>query len=500
VLLQSSGVTALFRNAAVFDPPRARAGADISPTDVAVRDGEIVSVGADADRSVPADAERIDLGGRVVIPGLINAHLHSNQTLEAGLCDDLPLDAYLVLASYGGAGARLSPEDMRVAVLLGAIDMLTTGCTSAIDCARSDAEWFDDGMDAICQAYADSGLRVGVAAQYADLDYMSSIPLWLINGERPSAKSARAASDVVGPAEAFISRWQGRAPLVTPMLGPSSLPRCSIELFEASVDVSKRTGAALQTHLLSASGQVEVARQRYAGSTVAFLERIGALDSGYSFAHSIWLDDAEIKLMSEHQAVVVHNPASNLKLAAGLAPIPQLLAAGVPVALGSDGASSNDSLNMFETIKLAALIQRVRGPLAGSPKSLEVLEMCWEAGRTAMGVPVGRIEPGYRADLVVLDRNRFAPGPSAQIANQLVFAELGQSVQDVYIEGRCVVKDRGVVGLDEAAIRGQAMEIRERLWAGLPQRLAVFEERLPFLQELERALDGIELDFARYAS
>lgn len=501
--------TTLLRDAAVFDAERARAGTAVEPTDVAVVDGTIAAVGAGAARAAGIvdgrtpdgePVEVVDLAGRVVIPGLVNAHLHSNQTLEAGLCDELPLDAYLVLASYGGAGARLSPRDLHVSVLVGALDMLTTGCTSVIDCARTDHEWFDQGMDEVCRAYEAVGLRAGVAAQYSDLDYMSSIPGWLVGHGPPGQVSRHRPDEVLRPARDFIERWRDRSPLVRPMLAPSSLPRCSIELFEASVALSNDLGAPIQTHLLSGKGQVEVGHQRYSGSTVAFLDRIGALTPGSSYAHSIWLDDAEIELMGASGAVAVHNPSSNLKLGAGLAPVPELLAAGVPVALGTDGGSSSDNLNMFEMVKLAAVVQRVRGPLAPGPRAADALAMAWEAGGALMDVPTGRIAPGHAADLVVLDPLRFSPGPAAQIANQLVFAELGRSVQSVYVAGRLVVDHGTVVGIDEAAIRAEAREIRDRLWAGLPDRLRRFEEALPGLVELEQAVDAMRLDFDRYVA
>lgn len=495
--------TLVLRNAAIFDAEHARTDQPVEPTDVLIVDGTIMALGPDALAGVVPGTDGIevlDLGGRVVIPGLVNAHLHSNQTLEAGLCDELPLDAYLVLASYGGAGARLSPRDLYVSVLVGALDMLTTGTTSAIDCARSDHEWFDDGMDAVFDAYDLAGMRVGIAAQYSDLDYMSSIPNWLVGKGTPSQLARHTPEEVLAPTRALVERHRGRSSLLRPMLAPSSLPRCSVDLFEASVEMAAQMDAPLQTHLLSGRGQVEMGRQRYDGSTVGFLDRIGALTPQSSFAHSIWLDDEEIEIMGARGTVAVHNPSSNLKLGAGLAPVPQLMAAGVTVALGSDGASSSDSLNMFETMKLAALVQRVHGPLAPSPRAADVLAMCWEGGGSLMGTPTGRIAPGFVADLVVLDPLRFSPGPAAQIANQLVFAELGRSVQTVFVGGRRVVEDGQVLGVDEAAIRAEGREIRQRLWAGLPERLRRFEEMRPALMELERAVESLPLPFDRYAA
>jgi 5-methylthioadenosine/S-adenosylhomocysteine deaminase len=486
----------ILTDAAVFDAAMARAGLAAEPTDVVVDDGVITSVGPTS----PAErdgAEVLALGGRVVIPGLVNAHLHSNQTLEAGLCDDLPLDAYLVLGSYGGAGARFTPRELYVGAAVGAIDMLRTGTTSAVDCARADAEWFDEGMDAVCQAYLDTGMRVGVAAQYSDLDYFSSIPLRMIGRSSPTP-ARRAAEDVLAPSEGFLQRWGGRSPLLQPLLGPSSLPRCSIELFEASVEMAKRHGVGLQTHLLSAKGQLDIASDRYGGSTIAFLDRIGALGPSSSFAHGIWLDDREIGAIAESGSVIVHNPASNLKLLAGVAPIPELLAAGAVVALGTDGGSSNDSLNMFETAKIAGLLPRVRGPLHAHPSAVDVLSMCWDAGALALQAKVGRIAPGHRADLVVLDPLRVSPAPAAQLANQLVFAELGQSVETVLVDGEIVLRDRVMVGVDEAALRAEAREIVTRLWAGMPERLARFAELKPMLDELEQAVGGAALGVERY--
>src|SRR5262249_39745429 len=156
------------------------------------------------------------------------------------------------------------------------------------------------------------------------------------------------------------------------------------ELFEASLELARRMDVALHTHLLSARSQVPLAHQRYGGSTVAFLERIDGLAAGTSFAHALWLAGVESPALARSGAVLVHNPVSNLKLGAGIAPVPDLLAAGAPVALGTDGASSNDSQNMFETLKFAALIQRPVHPQERWPGALDTLRMCWDGGARAL--------------------------------------------------------------------------------------------------------------------
>lgn len=465
--------------------------------DLVVVDGAIAEIGPGAgDRFLAGavaatDLQEVDLGGDIVIPGLVNSHTHSNQSIEKGLCDALPLDAWMVVASYGGAGARLSPRDLYVSAMVGGLEMVRTGTTSVIDCARSDLEWVDEGMDAIMQAYEDLGLRANVAIQYSDLDFFSSIPVHLVPGGAQLRKPPMAAPDrVLAAAERFITRWGDDAARVRGILGPSSLPRCSTELFEASVDLAKRKGARLQTHLLSAASQVPMAQERYGVTTVEFLAKMGALEDWASFAHAIWLDENEINQFAQTQAVAVHNPASNLKLGAGVAPIPAMLKAGAKVAIGADGASSNDTQNMFETLKLSTILHRVHGPQATWPTAMDGLEMCWVNGASALGAEVGRLAVGARGDLTVLDANHVWPAPAAQLRQQIAYSELGGAVRHVYVEGQALLSERRILTVDEDAIRAEAREIATRVWSTLDDRLARFEEVRPLLEQVEAAVGG----------
>lgn len=274
------------------------------------------------------------------------------------------------------------------------------------------------------------------------------------------------------------------------MLGPSSLPRCSVELFEASVDLARDYGARLQTHLLSAQSQVTIGRERYGSSTVDFLARMGALEGWASFAHAIWLDEREVHQFAETDAVAVHNPLSNLKLGAGVAPVPALLAAGANVAIGSDGASSNDTQNMFETLKMATILHRVHGPQQTWPRAVDGLSMCWNSGARAMGPDIGRLAVGARADLTVLHHSHVWPAPGAQLRQQLAYAELGSAVRDVFVEGTPLLLDGRVTTVDEAALREEAQEIVARIWTTLPGRLERFEESRPLLERIEAAVGG----------
>lgn len=481
--------TRLLRNARLLDLEH---GGEIG--DVVIVDGVIAALGPGAaDRfDAAGDVESVDLGGDILIPGLINSHTHSNQTIEKGLCDALPLDAWMVVASYGGAGARLSPRDLYVSAMVGALEMVRSGATSVLDCARSDNEWVDDGMDAIMTAYSDLGMRANVAIQYSDLDFFSSIPVDLVPGGKALRKPP--VSDpgtVLAAANRFVDRWQGRSRLVQPVLGPSSLPRCSTELFEASVHMARTRGVRMQTHLLSAASQVPMAKQRYGVSTVEFLTEMDALQDWSSFAHAIWLDQNEIELFAQTNAVAVHNPASNLKLGAGVAPVPALLRAGAKVAIGSDGASSNDTQNMLETLKLSTILHRVQGPPSTWPTATDGLGMCWTNGAAVMGADLGRLAIGAAADLTVLDTNHIWPAPAEQLRQQIVYGELGAAVRSVYVDGENVMIDRKFTTVDEDAIRAEAREIAARVWTTLPDRLERFEEVRPMLEQIEAAVGGV---------
>jgi 5-methylthioadenosine/S-adenosylhomocysteine deaminase len=481
----------VIRGAHVFDLER-----PFETGDVLIKDGEIAAVGSVA---AAPDARVLEARGRILMPGLINAHTHSNQSIEKGLCDALPLDQWMVVASYGGAGATLEPDDLYLSTMVGALEMLESGTTAVLDCPRADVRWFDRGMDRVMDAYADVGLRATVAAQYSDLDFFETLPMSLIGEEHRGPRRVGVA-EMLARVEPFLERWRDRHPRLRPMLGPSSLPRCSVELFEASLALARKRAVPLHTHLLSAKSQVPLARERYGGSTVGFLDRIGGLAPWTSFAHAIWLDDAEIPTLARSGAVVVHNPVSNLKLGAGIAPVPSLLAAGVPVALGTDGASSNDSQNMFETLKMAALLQRPVVSQDRWPTALDTLRMCWDGGAQALGQRLGRIAPGYRADLVLLRTDRLLRlGPKEQVAQQLVYAELGGSVETVLVDGAVVVEGGRVTSVDAATLRAEAQRLVDAIWGTLPQRSERFAEVGPTLEKLEREVRAFAIGFDRFA-
>ena len=240
-----------------------------------------------------------------------------------------------------------------------------------------------------------------------------------------------------------------------------------------------------------------MAENLFGGSTVEYLRSLDGLQDWISFAHGIWLSDEDIALLAESAACVVHNPVSNQKLGAGIAPVPALLQAGVPVALGSDGASSNDSQNMFETIKSSAILHRIANRPDAWPSAEDALAMCWVGGSTVMGQAVGKIAPGFKADLTIMNTDSFFLGPKEQLINQLVYSELGMSVDTVIVDGRVVLSGGRIRTIDTDAILAEGQELANRIWENLPERMTRFTETQPILRQLEERVGAMELRFAR---
>ncbi len=471
-------------------------GRPLGTGDLLVRDGLIVEVAPSI--SAP-QATVVDARGKIVMPGFVNAHMHSNQALEKGLNDRYPLDTYMLLGSYGGANAEFRPRDLYISAMVGAIEMIRSGSTSAIDMPRVDLRWFAEGSDAIMQAYADVGMRAMVAVTYTDLNFAGSLPLELVPGAIDALKPRRTAepADIFPQLAAFIQRWRGKNPLLQPAIGPSSLPRCSTGLFEASVDFAKAQRVRMQTHLLSAKSQVFVGLKRYGGSTVEFLDRIGCLEDWASFAHSIWLDPGEVKRFAHSHACAVHNPISNSKLGVGTAPIIEMRKAGGTIAIGSDGSSSADGQNMFETIKSAANVHRVSHRYEDWILAEDALDMCWNGGAAALGQRVGKLSPGYAADLMLLHTRHLFMTPKEQLAGQIVHSELGSSIDTMIIGGEVIFADNRFTRIDEEAIHAEAQEILDRVYSGMPERERQFAEMYPIFRDLERAVAEAKLPFNR---
>ena len=461
----------VIRGASVLDPDRPLAVADIH-----IVDGVIAAVG---DVGPTAGTPEIDGRGMIAMPGLVNAHTHSGQHLDRGIAPNLPLDLWLMWVVYGGI--PFSPDDSYTLAMSGALEMLRTGCTAVLDHAWVPADGFDDHVEAMASAYADAGIRCGLAPMIQDRDIFESMAFG--DGDAPPPLGEPVDPLLLVEAmERFLTDYADR-PRFTPMVGPSAPQRCSDDLMVGLTGLAHAHDAPLHTHVLETRSQVVATRERYGRSVVEYLDDIGALTDRTSLAHGVWMDADDFARVQAAGATVVHNPISNLRCGSGLLPLAGLLDQGVSVALGADGAASGDNQNMFEAMKFAALIHTTSGPFRAWPTPEAVWRMCLTGGAGALCAPIGRIAPGNRADIVLLDTERHACLDRDALVRSLVFAEHGESVHTVLVDGKVVVDGHtSLTAPPDHRAKERALQLR--INESLPQRQAMLDRYGPLLEAI----------------
>jgi 5-methylthioadenosine/S-adenosylhomocysteine deaminase len=426
------------------------------PADILIEGDRITEVA----RDLPVSADIvIDATGKAVMPGLINCHTHSGQILDRGLADNYPLDLWLLQAAMGRH--QLSDEEIHVLTMWSVLVQLKTGTTACLDHVSVRPDRFQQISDTVMQAYVDSGFRAAVAPSLVDMDFFTTLPIHLLPGEDPPnlGRPLLDAPSLLAAAHLFLSAWQDRSPRVRPYIGPGAPQRCSDELLAGCFRLSEEFGTGVHTHLLEARSQWFACRQRYGCSPVQHLHRQGWLTPRLSCAHGVWLDDADAGLMAEAGAAVSHNPVSNLRLGSGLFNLQMAAEHGMTVALGADGAASNDNQNMWEVLKLTALLHKLYGRREQWIDACEALRLCWQGGAHVLNQQIGAIRAGYQADLVILGGPELFLRPKEQMIPSLVYGELGQSVETVLVAGRILLRDRKPTTIDEAALHEQAAAI-----------------------------------------
>ncbi|MGQ9533418.1 MAG: amidohydrolase family protein [Desulfotomaculales bacterium] len=413
-------------------------GTVYDPGEVAVGGDAIIHVGPP--ESVPADfrADRVIEGrGLVLLPGLVNAHTHAAMTLFRGYADDLPLMEWLQTKIWP-VEARLEPEDVYWGTLLACVEMIRSGTTAFADM------YFH--MEEAARAVLDAGIR-------------ASLSRGLI-GVAPGAN--RALEDGVALVREFHGAGEGR---LTCMLGPHAPYTCPPDYLERVRDQAARLGVGVHIHLSETEGEVAEIRARYGCSPVRLLERTGLLRVPVLAAHCVHLDDDDVGILAARGVSVAHNPESNMKLASGVAPVAQLLDAGVNVALGTDGAASNNNLDLFEEMRAAALLQKVARRDPTVLPAHRVLEMPTINGARALGLAdrIGSLEPGKKADFILVDTAQAHLTPRHSVPAHLVYAARGPDVVTVVVDGRIVMENRAVLTVDEEKLFAEVTARAERL-------------------------------------
>lgn len=426
--------------------------------------------GGPYDRVIEADR-------MIAIPGLINAHCHSPANLVRGMMASRPLEIWR--AHYRASLRGMRDEDFYASALLGGMEMLKTGATTVLDHFFGSQACRFTGAGAAIQAMRDIGLRHVVSLTLSDKNYEETLPLSETAAQpteeikRMSESEAKDTRLWLEECEAFVDAFHDPDKLTVACPGPSAVQRCTDDLLKGASEIARKRKLPMHIHLAETKAQQVVGRHLYGTSLLRHLDNIGVLTPNLSLAHSIWIEPDDIELFAKSGAVPVHNPASNLRLGSGLAPIRDFLTAGVPVALGTDGAASNDGQNMFDALRLASLIHNQPGSAFEQWVTPErALAMATRNGGRALGLGAGVLAPGKLADLVLLRRDTPAFTPLNNVVSQLVFCENGSSVDTVIVNGEVVVAGGRLTKVDENQVVALAVKARERLNSSFEHEMA----------------------------
>jgi len=408
---------------------------------VAIQGGRILAIGSSRDiLRMYSAPQRVDAAGKIIVPGLINGHTHIPMTLFRGLADDLDLQEWLTKYIFPAEAKNVTEEFVRVGTRLGLAEMIRGGTTTYCD-----MYYFED---AIADETAKAGVR-GVLGETV-IDF-------------PVADN-KTNAEAMAYVERFVQKWKGHD-LIVPAIAPHAPYTVSEEHLRAVRAFSDRTGAPVVTHISETKREVEDSLKAKGASPVDYLARIGFLNERVIAAHMVWPGNGEIEILKRAAVGVVHNPQSNMKLASGVAPVPKMMAEGLRVGLGTDGAASNNDLSMWEEMDTTAKLHKV---FSGDPKVMSAeeafaLTTIGSARALHLEKEIGSIEKGKRADLVIVNRDSLNQIPLYNIYSDLVYATKASDVETVIINGQIVMRDRRLLTLDEAAIKEGARVFRERI-------------------------------------
>ena len=499
-------MSVLFRRVMVYDAaaPEAING----PTDVLVTEDRISAIGVGL--TAPSEARVVECDGRnLLVPGLINAHFHSPANHLKGSVRSLPLELFMLFESPSDPALAPSPREAYLRTMLGAIEMLQRGVT----CVQDDAFLMPfpepDVVDAVASAYRDSGIRAFLALDQPELSEAEKLPFL---GELDV--TARRAFDEPAPAPAaqlleaydhLIRTWHGAADdRIRVAVSISAPQRVGLDYFAALDDLAERHGLPLYAHMLETKVQrtLMTEQPRFAGqSVVRYTAAAGLLKPHTNVIHAVWVDDADMDAIAEAGSTVVHNPVSNLRLGSGVLPWRAMLSRGIPVALGTDEAICDDTINVWTVAKIAGLIHNVSGLDSDDwPSAAEVLDALWRGGAraTRRSDDLGAIAPGMLADLALIDLHAIAFTPLNDVREQLVHCQDGRDVVLTMVAGRVVAEHGHVTSVDESALLDEARELFAAKLPAIRDARRSADELFPAYQHVVRRAAATDVGFSRW--
>ncbi|MBT8107745.1 MAG: amidohydrolase family protein [Gammaproteobacteria bacterium] len=416
---------------------------------VAIDDGLILAVGP-ADEIVaeyPA-AETLAGDNRVVMPGLINGHSHAAMTLLRGVADDLALMDWLQNYIFPAEVEFVDAEFVRIGTELACWEMIRGGTTTFVDMYYY--------PDTIAEVIERCGMRALISAT-------------VIDQRSPDAEGA---GDSIRKGIDFIERWQGRNSRITPIFGPHANYTLDAEQLAATRAAALELGAPVSIHVSESPFELQYSQDTYGMTSILLYDSIDFFDVPTIAAHVVWPTQEEIAILARRKVGVIHNPTSNMKIASGIAPVAEMLEAGVRVGLGTDGAASNNDLDMWEEMRLAAFLQKVDRMDPTAIPAMTVLSMATSGGAIAIGLgeTIGSLEPGKRADLLQVAFDDVHHVPTYDVISHLVYVSDEQDVASVIVDGKVLMKERSMLTIDTDRVRVEATALAARIQAALRER------------------------------
>ena len=416
---------------------------------IAIDDGVILAIGSKADiHAQYSAAETLGGDNRVVLPGLVNGHSHAAMTLLRGVADDLALMDWLTNYIFPAEVEFVDAEFVRIGTELACWEMIRGGTTTFVDMYYY--------PDTIADVVDKCGMRALISTT-------------VIDQRSPDAENA---VDSIRKGSGFIERWQGKNSRISPIFGPHANYTLNAEQLRATREAALALGVPISIHMSESPFEVQYSKDTYGTTSIEFFESIGFFDGPTIAAHVVWPTEAEIPILVKRKVGVIHNPTSNMKIASGIAPVADMLAAGVRVGLGTDGAASNNDLDMWEEMRLASFLQKVEQMNPEVLPASTVLRMATSGGATAIGLgdSVGSLEVGKRADLIQVAFDDVHHVPTFDVVSHLVYVTDEQDVASVIVDGKVLMREKELLTIDTRRVSEEARVLAARIQSALQER------------------------------
>jgi len=416
---------------------------------VAIDDGVIIAIGPAAEINATYQAaQTLEGQDRIVMPGLVNGHSHAAMTLLRGVADDLALMDWLNNYIFPAEVEFVDAEFVRVGTELACWEMIRGGTTTFVDMYYY--------PDVIADVVDSCGMRALVSAT-------------VIDQRSPDAEGA---VDSIQKGSEFVKRWKDKNSRITPIFGPHANYTLNAEQLRATREAALEFGVPISIHMSESPFEVQYSIDTFGMTSIELFESIGFFDGPTIAAHVVWPTEAEIPILAERKVGVIHNPTSNMKIASGISPVTDMLRAGVRVGLGTDGAASNNDLDMWEEMRLAALLQKVEQMNPEVMSAGTVLDMATSGGATAIGLgdDIGSLEIGKRADLIQVAFDDVHHVPTYDVISHLVYVNDEQDVASVIVDGKVLMLEREILTIDTERVAEEARALAARIQSALEER------------------------------